>query len=791
MKVPHQVPALANRPVSKGKLTGRLLGWALALGALPATAQQVPRPGQALPEDTVQHATIELPAATIDSLAAEPLEIEIDSARWAWLHTPATLQELVGDRMSCFETAAPHQFNNAVMAYVRLFTERQRGYTQRVLERRDFYFPIFEKYLAKYNLPDELKYLSVVESALIPTAKSQVGAVGLWQFMPATGSDMRLKRDEWVDERMHPEKSTEAACKYLRDLYRMFHDWELVLAAYNWGAGNVQRVMKRTGKRSFWDMYPNMPAETRNYVPTFTAIMYAMTYAEEHKLPSPALRYQRYEPLDTLTLRGQAIDLRRLSRALGYADSMALARYNPELRQPSLPTGYRPYVLRFPTAAREHLGNVDYATLVGYCQPTAELPQPLAALPVQLPGVEPWPDATLAATKKLAAPDSTPRYRRVSYTLHKGQTLATVADKYDVSQTQLRKWNNLRKGQPLKPGKQLLVLVALPATPALVPSQPVAATPPPTTVATLRRAAPVDAAWQELVAANARYAREAQERTAREAAQAKELVQMQRQIAARAAAQKRLSIAQAAAAAKANAAARLGIAADSAATEAIGTTSTAVASLAPAVATGRESKRRTTSSVVAARQAEARAALAARAASIATVEPEKAETEADEIVPARRSSRPVASVASAETRSASRPQSEASSVREEATTLYTVRPGDNLTRLARAQGVSPEQLKAWNKLSGETVMVGQQLRLTAPADATTVTVATAAPAARRAKAEAKILADSPKLATHIVQPGDTLFSIARRFGMSLEELKRLNHLASDQVKLGQKLMVGG
>ncbi|RZK46634.1 MAG: LysM peptidoglycan-binding domain-containing protein, partial [Hymenobacter sp.] len=318
----------------------------------------------------------------------------------------------------------------------------------------------------------------------------------LWQFMPPTASDMHLKRDEWVDERMHPEKSTEAACKYLRDLYRMFHDWELVLAAYNWGAGNVQRVIRKTGKRDFWEMYPHMPAETRNYVPTFTAIMYAMTYAKAHDLPSPALHYQQYEPLDTLTLRGQALDLRRLSRALGYADSMAMARYNPELRHAGLPAGYRPYVLRFPTAAREHLGAVDYATLVAYCQPAGELPRPLVAVQPRLAGVEPWPDATPAANAKtLAAADSTPRYRRVSHTLRKGQTLAAVAEKYDVSQTQLRKWNSLRKGQPLRPGKQLTVLVALP-TPAARPSQPIVTTPPPATVATLRRVAPIDTAWR-------------------------------------------------------------------------------------------------------------------------------------------------------------------------------------------------------------------------------------------------------------------------------------------------------
>ncbi|RZK18194.1 MAG: LysM peptidoglycan-binding domain-containing protein, partial [Hymenobacter sp.] len=474
MEVLHQVPAPANRSALRGKLTGRLLGWALALGALPAAAQQYPRPGRALPEDTVRQ-VVDLPAATIDSLAVEPLtEPAVDSVRLAWLQMPATLQELVGDRMSCFETAAPHQFNNAVMAYVRLFTERQRGYTQRVLERRDFYFPLFEKYLAKYNLPDELKYLSVVESALIPTAKSQVGAVGLWQFMPPTASDMRLKRDEWVDERMHPEKATEAACKYLRSLYSMFHDWELVLAAYNWGAGNVQRTIRKTGKRNFWEMYPHMPAETRNYVPTFTAIMYAMTYAKEHDLPNTALRYQRYEPLDTLGLRGQALDLRRLSRALGYADSLALLRYNPELRHPSLPAGYRPYVLRFPAVAREHLGEVDYATLVAYCQPAAELPQPLAGLTTQLAGVEPWPNAALLLAGRSPRPDTqeaAPRLRRLSHTLRRGQTLAAVAEKYDVSQTQLRKWNSLRKGQTLKPGKQLTILVPAPAFAAPRPNR--------------------------------------------------------------------------------------------------------------------------------------------------------------------------------------------------------------------------------------------------------------------------------------------------------------------------------
>ncbi|RYY20653.1 MAG: LysM peptidoglycan-binding domain-containing protein, partial [Cytophagaceae bacterium] len=295
-----------------------------------------------------------------------------------------------------------------------------------------------------------------------------------------------------------------------------------------------------------------------------------------------------------------------------------------------------------------------------------------------------------------------------------------------------------------------------------------------------------DTAWQALAAANARYARLAQERTAREAAQAKELARVQRQIAARATAQQRISIAQAAAAAKASAAARLGMPADSAA-EATATAVVTMAPTAPAAAPMREAKRQLVSSRVAARQAEA-------SASATTTGSEPVASETVTIAPTRRSAQAAASATGAEGRPTGRTQpAELRADKDEpaAATLYTVRPGDNLIRLAREQGVSLEQLKSWNKLSGEMVLAGQRLRLAAPADATVAPVAAQAPATRRAKVEATKLANSPKLATHIVQPGDTLFSIARRFGLSLEELKRLNHLASDHVKLGQKLVVGG
>ena len=746
MKASHQ---LLTPRSGRRKLARRLLALVLTLGAVPALAQQgrTPRPTPPLPPapaDTVRQ-VVDLPPATIDSLAVEPLtEPAVDSVRLVWLQTPATFAELVGDRLGCLETDAPHQSNAAVLAYVRLFTERQRNYTQRVLEREQFYFPTFEKYLAQYNLPIELKYLSVVESALIPTAKSPVGAVGLWQFMPPTASDLRLKRDEWVDERMQPEKATEAACKHLRYLYAIFHDWELVLAAYNWGAGNMQRVMRKTGKRNFWELYPHLPAETRNYVPTFTAIMYAMKYAPEHRLNDPSLRYQPYEPLDTLGVRGQALDLRRLSRALGYADSLALSRYNPELRHAGLPAGYRAYVLRYPSAAREHLGDVDRATLLAYCQPTSELPHPLAARPPRLAGVAPWPVRNeLAATSgPREAEETQPRFRRLHHTVRRGQTVAAVAEKFDVSPAQLRKWNGLGKS-PLKPGRQLVVFVPLPAPAA----EPAPASPAPVLAAVPHRLAVADSAAQALAAANLRYAREAQATAARETAQTQALQRARQQQAARVAAEQRQAIFRAAALAKA-AAAQAKAARNAAASRP--TIEESVALTAAAPAPGADSLG---NAVTAAHRTRPKTALPlfSRPREAAPDEPATA-------------------------KAAPAPQPE----------TYTVRPGDNLTRLARERGLSVAQLKAWNNLSAETVAAGQRLRLSAPAEsAGPVAVASALPAYSPPP-----VAPGLKVGTHTVQPGDTLYNISRRFGVSVEELRRLNHLTSDEVKLGQKLVVG-
>ncbi len=706
----------------------RLASWA-GLGGLLllpglALAQQAPPPDSVSldPSQLLEPAALEQLRLRPDTLAAEPLPV-IDSARLAWLRTPPTLRDLVCDRVGCLETDVPHQFNNAVMAYVTLFTARNRAYMQRVLERENFYFPIFEKYLTQYNLPTDLKYLAVVESSLIPTAKSPVGATGLWQFMGPTAGDLHLRRDEWVDERMHPEKATEAACKHLRYLYGVFHDWELVLAAYNWGAGNVQRVMRRTGKKTFWDLYPNLPAETRNYVPTFTAIMYSMKYAEAHGLHSDKLAYRYAESLDTLGLTGQAFDLRRLSRACGYADSTYLTRFNPELRTAGLPAGYRPYVLRYPAAARSHLGDVDRATLLAYCQPGTALPALLVARPVRLAGVEPFPTRPLlAATDGPRAEVETeaPRFRRVQHKVKRGETLAALAERFEVSQTKLRHWNDLPKGRALRPGRSLVIFVSLPAPAALRPAVETVAK------ATLPPPAVPDetaAARRDLAAANARETARLAALAEQERHQEAEVARLrQRQVAVRQATEKALAQ----------------VAAAQAAQEKL------VGQQKATLVARRSDAGNNTLPLAAADSDEAKLPALVRSAS-GTVRSRRTKNEA-------------------------------------APSNYTVRKGDYLTQLARENDLTVAQLMAWNQLESETVVPGQVLRLRAPEAAEKLT---AAETHRNAALHKGTLQP-----THTVQPGDTLYNISRRFGLSVDELRELNHITGNEVKLGQKLVVG-
>ncbi|PJJ54509.1 LysM peptidoglycan-binding domain-containing protein [Hymenobacter chitinivorans] len=657
----------------------------LAFTARPSAAQVQPElnPAGTRSNDTVR---VQL-TQPLDSLVAEPQSAQ-DSARLVWLQTPPGLQDLVGDRVACLDTDMPHVFNGTVMSFVNYFTLRNRGYTQRILERQNLYFPLFEKYLAKYHLPQDLKYLAVVESALLPTARSRVGAVGLWQFMGPTGRDMRLVQNEYIDERMNPEKSTEAACKYLRDLYRLFGDWELVLAAYNWGGGNVQRAMKRTGKKTFWDLYPQLPKETRNYVPTFTAAMYTLQYAKEHGLHNDSLRYLYPEATDTLVISGRSLDLRKFSAQFGL-DSAALGRYNPEIRKTYLPESIQNYKLTVPACVRTELALLDRATVLDFCKVVVPPPRPITPLVPALPPA----DSAAAALAAAAKAAEKPQYRRIRHSVKRGETVADVAERYDVSPAQVRRWNQLRKGKALVPKQQLVVFVPIEAS----------ETPAPAVAAVVRKAA---------VPAKLPLPGEKPEKEAVAKAVAQEVAAI----------------------------------------------TTKPTKAAPVAADKDSTEEATPEKAVAA----------------APVRPARSSRERE---------------AAAEAKSAAGATADDDSLPAE----YTVRRGDNLTKLARERGLTVAQLMSWNSLATEAVVPGQKLLFRAPTEAEATvaakTVARRTPAKPTTAPAAEVL-PAPKV--HLVQPGDTLYNISRRYqGVTVEQLRRLNHLKSDEVKPGQKLLVQG
>lgn len=191
-------------------------------------------------------------------------------------------------------------YNSTVRSYIDRYTRNPKS-ASTILALSKLYFPLYEKHLNHYNIPLELKYLSVVESALNPTAKSQCGASGLWQFMYGTGRVYNLEINSYIDERFDPEKETVAACRYLKDLYFIYKDWSLAIAAYNCGPGNVNKAMKRSGKTDFWDIREYLPKETQNYVPAFIAVSYVMTYYEEHNMSIANIKYL-YEDLDSINI---------------------------------------------------------------------------------------------------------------------------------------------------------------------------------------------------------------------------------------------------------------------------------------------------------------------------------------------------------------------------------------------------------------------------------------------------------------------------------------------------------
>ena len=248
------------------------------------------------------------------------------------------------DRLQRIPAVMELPYNHIVRQYIDRYTKRLRKSVSVMLGAGNFYFPIFEAELERYNLPLELKYLPIIESALKPKAVSPAGAGGLWQFMVGTGKQYGLKVNSVIDERCDPIKSSQAAARYLRDLYRIYHDWALVLAAYNCGPGNVNKAIHRAGARDYWQIYPYLPKETRGYVPAFIAATYAMTYYCEHGICPMRSRF----PINTDTIIvNRDISMRQISEVVG-VDINLLKSLNPQYRTDRIPGKSQACIIRMP-----------------------------------------------------------------------------------------------------------------------------------------------------------------------------------------------------------------------------------------------------------------------------------------------------------------------------------------------------------------------------------------------------------------------------------------------------------
>jgi len=345
--------------------------------------------------------------------------------------------EVLTERLNALQKDIPLTYNEKVHAFINYFLIRDREHTRNVLRKKDVYFPLFEKHLKENNMPEELKYLSVIESALLPQAVSRARAVGLWQFMSYTGRHVGLKIDWYVDERMDPEKSTIAACKYLSQLHTIFNDWELALAAYNTGPGNVRRAIKKSGgKRTFWEIYPYLPRETRAYLPQYVAMVYALNHAPEHNLFADGIE----QPLsnDTLKVDGY-LHLETFAKLTGSCLD-DYRKLNPSVLHDVLPDG-REHVIRIPLAAKEEL-NKNRVAILDSAMKANKL--------------------EIEALARNAAGTTLGREMMV-YRVKNGDVLGVIARRHGVRVEDMKKWNNLssnmiRTGQQLKiwlkPGQQ-------------------------------------------------------------------------------------------------------------------------------------------------------------------------------------------------------------------------------------------------------------------------------------------------------------------------------------------------
>lgn len=358
--------------------------------------------------------------------------------------------EVYEQRLKKLDAASPFdlQYNSVVKGYIEMYTMRKRQLVARMMALSQLYFPLFEEQLDKYNLPLELKYLAICESALNPIAKSRAGAMGLWQFMYPTGKMYGLKVSSYVDERCDPYKSTVAACEYFQYLYGLFGDWQMVLAAYNGGPGTVNRAIRRSGgKKTYWEIRPYLPKETQGYVPAFIAVNYVMSYTAEHNMYS-AIPKKTFLQVDTVAVKKQ-LSFSQISTFLEIS-AEEIQYLNPVYKK-----GIIPYIE----------GETNVLTLPS---------DKIGAFVANEEKIYNYLKTDSLHSKEVLASQEVMK----THTVKNGERLSTIAARYGCTVADLKQWNGLTS-TTVKPGKKLTIYVHTKPQSATVNKQQTTNTTPP------------------------------------------------------------------------------------------------------------------------------------------------------------------------------------------------------------------------------------------------------------------------------------------------------------------------
>ena len=381
-----------------------------------------------------------------DNLASDIKNINIDEKVDFELPT-----ELLKERLKAMDAKSPFniEYNQGLENIIKSFLKNRKKSYERLMAISEYYFPVFEEALAKQNVPLEIKYLAIVESALNPKAVSRVGATGLWQFMYQTGKQYNLNVDSYVDERSDPLKASAAAAQYMSNMYKIFGDWELVLASYNSGAGNVSKAIRRSGgQQNFWNIRKNLPQETQGYVPAFLATMYIYEYHKEHGIVPNRALIKHFET-DTIMVKRE-MSFKQISDLLDVPVAQ-LQLLNPSYKMNVVP--FYPNVnhfLRMPTAKIAAFVSNEEKVYAYIDHEENKRERPFVFK--KRPRFE--RDSTLVANEETVF---VRKNKTKFYTVKKGDNLSEIANKYSVAISDIKRWNKL-KGNKAPLGKKLKII---------------------------------------------------------------------------------------------------------------------------------------------------------------------------------------------------------------------------------------------------------------------------------------------------------------------------------------------